>query len=242
MSGNGSLNIKEKEIVKNNLLAKDVNVFKENLVLISQQIEEKKKELIEVNRQIDLAKGTLVKIQAARNPLITVLDKKETELSQSVAKFELEVLAWDKRSEQSKLDYEKKIISQEKLIKEKTDKVKEVQIYIDELLIKIEQLKSQEENYNSFLKVINKKIKEAEDKLKILEERIKVKEYLEEEIAALKRDKKYLLAEGESLAIFSRELDEREKVLEKEISKALLLQQRLKPKYIKIFKQYANLK
>jgi chromosome segregation ATPase len=241
MPESGLQNIKGSEIKNTNLLAKDFTLAQKDLSFVLKDIESANKVLAEVKGEILRAKEELTKIATFRQPLIDVLDKKQEELCSENAQLDLENKAWFKQLSTAKEKFSLEMDNEEKIIGLIKQKQKSLEEEIAQQQKQSAILNGQDLSGAHRVKELTNQIKLLESKianLKILELH---KSNLKAEISALKEEKKSWLAQEKQLVKFRDSLDKREKDLNKAYSEVVLMHQRLKPKYIKTFKQYANI-
>jgi chromosome segregation ATPase len=220
---------------------KDILVAEKDLSSILKKVKEQNEIFVSEAKKIEDLREEYKKISKLKQPLIDGLQKKISELQKTKGLFEGEIIS-----------LERKIAEQNEVL---AKAVKEASNYKLGLDVEVEVTKDRIKDSEKELKIVINRIKDESEFLAKLKKETVTKAGVEKDVTVLierravllleitefEKEKEKILEIFRQLNEYRDSLDKRDKELSRDYGQVLLMKNRIKPKYIKIFKQYSNI-
>ena len=222
--------------MNSNALAKDLAVLKKDLHEVSDKISAAHEELKAIDRQRELARADLRNIQTMKDPLMANYELREKQKKKELVLLEADIVAAIKTKEDideataERLETGRKAVENVLKVERTTeDSIKNLKHKEESMLHHLSNVKADQDRETSALVQVQQEVvtlKEEHDKLLtvLLSERdLKAKQdYLDKQYKALNEGRDYLQDWEKTLVRYERDLN--------------VMEKRLKPEYIAIYK------
>ncbi len=223
------------------ILEKQCVVFSRRLASLIREIEDKHAERDKVLREIDKTHKRYAEISGRENKIIDELSAKQNALKQEVSRLQKKRELLKKQVEHENNTYfrhREEIAGQIEALQDKINQRKQT---LNGIKADIKSAEKSRERHEQDLEKARQKLLNAQNIKKEIVLLLREKEKEQNEITQAKKEHQSWLAKIDDIKRYRKEVENRERELIDWAQELSIMEERIKPEYLAIFKQYANL-